>query len=193
MKNVIYYTAAGIMAALTAGITAAVVVLLLRSPDRAPATPQPQAFTSAAGGFSVMAPGPVEEKIQSLDIPLAGKIDMHAFNGHKGNISYVVAYADYPVEIVSQRDPEKVLDGSRDGMVGNINGKLLTEFKISIDGYPGREIVVDTKIGDGQDATIKARLYLVGNRLYQLIALAPKGEGLGDMQPFLESFALLPK
>ncbi|MDI6790005.1 MAG: hypothetical protein QME44_04875 [Thermodesulfobacteriota bacterium] len=68
------------------------------------------------------------------------------------------------------------MDGSRNGAVSNVNGKLIMELKISLDGNPGREIVIDAKAGNGQDVTVIACAYLVGNRMYQVLIGAPKAE-----------------
>jgi len=102
-----------------------------------------------------------------------------------------VGYSDYPEEMVKESDPEKILDGSRDGAVRNANGKLVLENKISLDGNPGRELVIDAKGKGGQDATMKARVFLVKNRLYQVMVVAPKGQVSGaEIDDFLKSFKL---
>jgi chemotaxis signal transduction protein len=37
---------------------------------------------------------------------------------------YVVGYVDYPQEMMQYTDTEKMLEGSRDGAVANVNGEL---------------------------------------------------------------------
>ena len=152
---------------------------------------RPKEFRSAAGKFSVEAPIPLKEQVQPIDTP-AGKIDAHIFMAESKTIAYVVAYADYPEQVVSQSNPELVLNGARDGMVGNVNGKLVLETRITINNYPGREVVVDVKMPDGKDGTVKARLYLVKNRLYQVEVVTTKGEvAITTINSFLDSFKLI--
>lgn len=154
---------------------------------------KPQEFRSEAGRFSIMIPATPEESTQTMNTQ-AGKIDLHMFTAEKGDVGYIVGYSDYPEDVVKQSDPENMLDGSRNGAVSNVNGKLVLESKVSLDGNPGREIVIDAKTGAGQDATVKARIYLVGSRLYQVMVIGPKGQiSSADMDEFLQSFKLSQK
>lgn len=154
---------------------------------------KPKEFTSKAGGFSVAVPVTLTEAVETIDAR-SGKIDFHMFKGSQGNTFYIVAYADYPPNLIQQSDPEKILDGSRDGAVGNINGKLVIETRISLDGNPGRELVIDAKAEKGRDVTVKARVFLVKYRLYEALVTAPKGEVSGaEMDDFLRSFKLSDK
>jgi hypothetical protein len=153
---------------------------------------RPKEFTSQAGSFSVMTPAPLTENIQNADLPQVGTIAIHMFTGTQGSKAYFVSYADFPEEFVGRADTERLLDGSRQGQVSNINGRLVMESKISLSGNPGRDLVIDAKASNGQDATIKSRIYLVRNRLYQVMVVAPKGQVSNDeMMKYLESFKLI--
>ena len=66
-------------------------------------------------------------------------------------------------------------------------GELKLEGK-----YPGLEFAAEGKAKDA-DAFVQARLYLVDQRLYQVIAMGRKGEvPQGEVNRFLESFRLVP-
>jgi peroxiredoxin len=156
------------------------------------AAPKPQEFRSEAGGFYVYTPASMTEEVQSVDVPNAGTIATHMFSGDRNNISYFVAYADFPEDLIAQSDPEKMLDGSVNGAVGNVNGVLVGQSKISLSGNPGREILANAKLPNGQDATLKAHIYLVQNRLYQVLILSLKGQVSNDvMMQYLDSFTLI--
>jgi hypothetical protein len=152
----------------------------------------PQEFTSEEGGFSVASPLPLEESSQSIDTTL-GPIEVHFFMAEEGSRAYMVGYSDYPQDFVDQSDPEAMLDGARDGAVGNINGKLVSEIKVLLeDRYPGREIVVTAMVDNDQEGTLKERMFLVGNRLYQIMVIAPSGEmSVQEMNEFINSLELL--
>lgn len=153
---------------------------------------QPKEFRSETGAFSVTTPALLKEEVQSADFPQIGTITSHVFSGNKGNTSYAVSYTDFPEDFIQRADPERVLNGGRDGAVSNVNGKLVLETQISLGTNPGRELVIDAKAGDGRDATIKTRVYLVRNRLYQVMVVAPKGEVSNDeMMKYLGSFRLI--
>ncbi len=151
----------------------------------------PQEFKSEAGAFSVTTPVGLRAATQSVDTQ-AGKLEIHTFFGQQGATGYMVGYVDYPQEVVQQGDPAKILDGSRDGAVSNVNGKLVIETKVTLDGHPGRELVIDAKARNGEDGTVRARVFLVNNRLYQVMIVAPKGRvSSSAMNDFLQSFKLL--
>jgi hypothetical protein len=154
-------------------------------------TPKLQEFKSEAGRFSVMVPEALQETSQALETQ-AGKIDLHLFSIQQDRTGYFVSYCDYPQELIQQSSPERMLDGARDGAVGNVEGKLVLESKITLAGHPGREVVIDGRPKYGQKVTIKGRMFMVKNRLYQVTVVAPQGQAGGKVtDAFLQSFKLL--
>jgi hypothetical protein len=83
------------------------------------------------------------------------------------------------------------LDGGRDGAVASAGGRLLTEEIISLNGHPGRELNVEVLGGEGR---YRARMYLVGRRLYVISWMGPTEKAfLRTHEEFLNSFELLEK
>ena len=73
-------------------------------------------------------------------------------------------------------------------------GKLVSDTKISLAGHPGREVVIDARGPHGPRGLIRGRLFMVGNRLYQLMVVAPQGrDDEKAAEDFLKSFKLLGK
>jgi hypothetical protein len=154
-------------------------------------TPKPQEFKSVAGRFAVTAPKTLQESTQDVELQ-AGKITLYLFSTQQDNIGYFVSYCDYPPETMAHGDPETMLDGSRDGALSNAKGKLLSETKITLEGNPGREVVMETADESGRRATIKGRLFMVKNRLYQVMVVAPRSQaGDKEVDQFIQSFKLL--
>lgn len=148
-------------------------------------------YRSEAGNFSVQTPYTLKESSESLDTQV-GEIEIHSFLGERGNESVSVGYTDYPAELVRVSDPERILDGSRDGAVENVNGELVSETRISLDGYPGRELTISIIAENKQEIVLRGRVFLVENRLYQIMAVVPKGKENGKhIEDFLQSFTLL--
>jgi len=163
--------------------------LLLAACNSAPQTDF-QEFSSEAGGFSISTPAIFEENQQSLNTP-AGPIDVYTFTVEENNADYIVAYSDYPSEMVEATDPEAMLDGNRDGALRNLQGEVLSEETVSIDGNPGRSLTIDAFNAEGEPSIIDFRIFLVDNRLYQIIVVSPKDqETPSNADQFLESFAL---
>jgi hypothetical protein len=169
------------------------IFLLLLAFVLAGCSPAPKEFKSEAGGFSVMSPVTLMESHQEIETE-AGKLDLHLFSGQLDDVGYFVSYTDYEPEIVRKADPEKMLDGSRDGAVSNVNGKLVSETRITLAGHPGRELVIDAKPKETPPGTIKERIFMVQNRLYQVVVVAPRRKDIAsEADAFLQSFKLLGK
>jgi hypothetical protein len=146
-------------------------------------------FTSDEGSFSVSFPGSPQQDVQNVNTAV-GAIAMYTFMVEKSDSAYMVAYSDYPPSLVNETPPDVILSGARDGAVANVQGRLLNEVFISLQGHMGREITVETA---GAEAFARVRIYLVGNRMYQIMALtstedASKDE---DITNYLNSFFVL--
>ncbi len=145
-------------------------------------------FVSKEGRFAIAFPAKPETSVAKLKT-VGGDVDVHRFsvNGKSNEISYLVQYNDLPPEVL--RDgADKILDTCRDSGVAGIHGKLTNpEVKSSLDGNPGRALEVE-----GPGFKVVYRIYLVKNRLYQLIVFGDGSKGLADRaEPFLSSFKLL--
>ncbi len=113
--------------------------------------------------------GPLESKMIMLDI--------------KNVAFYGVAYVDYPKDATSK--PQETLNAARDGAVSKVKGTLKSENKITMNGYPGRELRIDAP----GEAVLLARIYLVKERLYQTIVVTKVAQvDSPENKKFLESF-----
>lgn len=160
------------------------------APDKAVAAGGPEGwvdFESADGGFK--AQFPKTPKTQTIPTPTpAGNIDQTMIMADDNGISYGVSFADYPEEATKATPIETMLDGARDGAVANINGTLKSEKQIKLGEFDGRELEV-TANAAGQDVVVHQRMYVVNNRLYQLIVVRLASAESKD-QDFFNSFAL---
>jgi hypothetical protein len=155
------------------------------------APPAPKEFKSEAGRFTVMTPAPLQESVQPVETQ-TGNIDLHLFTGQQDEIAYVVGYCDYSPEVAKPHNAEAMLDGACDGAVSNTKGKLIAEDNITLDGHPGREVVIQIAHEDQPPMIIKGHFFMVQTRLYQVTVVAPRSrandKAVGD---FLQSFKLL--
>jgi hypothetical protein len=73
-----------------------------------------------------------------------------------------------------------------------VNGKITSEKKIKVAGYPGRRTTFEC-IARGTPIKCDATLFLVGNRLYQLFVSYPQAspQDSKDVEKFFASFVLL--
>jgi hypothetical protein len=158
------------------------------------AAPAVKEFTSKEGGFSVMTPVAMEEASQDVDTQI-GKIRIVMYGGELDGAAFQVGFNDYPKGFVTPDNTTQLLDGAREGMVNNIGGTLVSEQKVFLKGYAGREIVATVVLDETTgEAIVKARIYMVGSRLYQIVVVSPAGEGAvsaESIDAFLKSFKLL--
>lgn len=151
-------------------------------------------FKSEAGGFSVQTPVALQ---QSSFVEKTGLLD-YIFYGGGNNGGYSVIYFDYPEEY-RQRASKQVLDEAIEHAQARlkrreVETKVVSEKPLSLDGHPGREVVVNMTTAHGPQARVKWHFFLVNNRLYMLSAGGSQG-GMtnSEIDKFLDSFQLLSK
>ena len=158
---------------------------------------EPKEIKSTQGRFSVKSSVALTETVVTKETVLPDgtsvKMDVHMFQGSDRGSAYSVCYNDFPDWIFKLTDGETLLNSAATGLQVLNNGQLLLHSRISIGGYPGREALVESQT-KGQKYSIKARYYMVGTRLYQIMVVVPKGRGdISETAAFLESFLLLGK
>jgi hypothetical protein len=151
-----------------------------------------QELALSDAGFTVLMRGQPNYARQQVDTP-AGKMQAHLYSSDRPDSYFAVGYSDYPLKLVVGVPPQQVLSGVRDTWVRRIDGKVITEdngVKLARK-YPGLEFTARGTV-NGADTFLQARLYLVDQRLYQLIALGRTSEmPQGVVNRFLNSFRLI--
>jgi hypothetical protein len=138
--------------------------------------------SSTAGRFSILMPATPRTQEQPVDTA-AGKLINYVAMAQRGSAAFAISYADYPQ---NNAEPQGVLDTVRDGAVTGIKGTLVTTKRITHKGFPGREFQASV-----QGALYTSRIFLVGDRLYQMVVVAPVGQlSDSDISKFLTSFDL---
>jgi hypothetical protein len=151
-----------------------------------------RAYTSAEGGFSVRLPAEPKGQKIILDTGVGRTyLNIYILNRKDDNFVYSIGYVDYPASLFQLKNADKILDDGRDGAVKNIKGKLISESKISINKNPGREVTIEATAGD---AVLRAKFFLVGQRMYQLMVTTSKKKSKSyQILKFLDSFELIGK
>jgi hypothetical protein len=144
-------------------------------------------FTSKEGAFTVALPGKPAESKQRVQTATA-TLEVYLFVvDAKDDGAFVVSYCDLPADEVKAGTESKRLDLARDGAVSNARGKLRGEKEIKLDGYPGRDLDIETDKGQ----RIRMRIVAAKQRLYQAMAMgAPLFAQSKDATVFLDSLRL---
>jgi len=126
-------------------------------------------FSAPDGSFRILMPGKPEAAKQTVN-GKSGNIELNMFTVERPQeeVKYAVGYVDYSseyIELLSRNNlVEKALDNGRDSVVKKAKGTLISEQKITLGSYSGREISY-SKPGE---KIVKQRIYLVNKRLYQV-------------------------
>jgi hypothetical protein len=146
-----------------------------------------QTYTSPDGSFSVQLPD--KPSIQSTQVPLEGggttavNVITAAPTDHT---TYMFTYVEH--ENIGQKSPDQTLDSAREGGLRKIQGTVLTQKRITVQGYPGLDVQARARGNSLADLRIVA----VGNRLVMIMALATVGHDREPktVQRVLDSFKI---
>ncbi len=109
------------------------------------------------------------------------------------NLLYMLMETNYPDSLINS-DKKDLLDNffrnAIDGSANNVQGsKILTETKIELAGFPGREARVSLNVG--VPCINKMHFYLVKNKMYILEVITDARKDFNkSMDKFMNSFAL---
>ena len=147
-----------------------------------------ETYTSNEGAFSVALPATPEETSEAVPSP-AGDIIFHNTKLNQPMVLYEVSFADYPDTLFSIQSAEDIMEGLLYTYTVNGQVKPLKYSAIAMNGYSGREVEIFSP--DGQ-LYIKARVYFVDERLYELTVITRKEHSRSvDIDQFLDSFQLI--
>ena len=148
-----------------------------------------QPFDSPEGKFSVLMPGKPE--LQTRDIQAEnGDAKYYRYSAINSIGLFSVMYFVHPVEAKDAAEREARLELMCNGIIKNLGGKVVFVKKGKLYGYPGREFVIE-KTEDGDENSYHWKVFVVGDRLYQLaVTTAQKDSDSTDVAKFFDSFAL---
>jgi len=150
-----------------------------------------QLFSPEGGKFQVTVPGKPRELQQQITLP-DGKATVYMFAVEPDpNSAYLSSYVDLSSDPLPADRLKQALDGCQDGNAKSLKGTVQSQKEITIGKakHPGREIVI---VVPEKKQVYRARVYMVGGRLYQVVALGSKEFAESkDTDKFLGSFKLI--
>ncbi len=185
------------------GLILAMVVLLTASvgcgkkaepeppaPEPAPPAETWVTYAPEGEGFEILAPKAFDCTPQKVPTD-AGDIDVISCLAQPSEQRmYIFVRSDMPEALVAGKDPLELVQGARDGLVQQYSGYVDVEKPVALGEFKGLETGMQGTY-QGVSFYIKARYFLVKNRLYQLYVVCQRGfEGAADFGKYLESFKL---
>jgi hypothetical protein len=151
---------------------------------------------SNEGGFVVALPDKPQTVTRKLTV--AGHaVDMTMVSTGVGATVFAVGFARVPDELRSSAEArEATLAYFRDGLVRNIEGQLMatapTTMRRAAGPVVAQQLTARGRIAaSGRAAQLVARLALVDDRLYQVVAIGAEGELPADvLETFFTSFQI---
>ncbi|HEY6046449.1 MAG TPA: hypothetical protein VIU65_07590 [Pyrinomonadaceae bacterium] len=125
-------------------------------------------------------PGKAKEEVQPGD-----DFTLHLYSVSTESGIYMAGYGDYAPRI--HLDPAGELAANRDNFLKGLNARLIATRNISLDGHAGVEFT-----GESDIAAFSSRVYLIGNRVYQITTAIDSGKDDSvNVKRFLASFAFV--
>jgi hypothetical protein len=143
-------------------------------------------YRPAGGGYQIEMPD--TPFVQTEDLKIAGGRTVTQTRAivDKRRTAYIMAYLDYPDDVIREASPDTILKRLRDGMAQT--SRVRRDVALTVSGAPGRELIGIDKNG----LQFVMRAALSGNRLFQIMVAGPDGiEAQPDTMRFLESFSLV--
>ena len=155
---------------------------------------EPDRYFSSEGAYAFRFPGKpklAEQKIRIANI----LVDIHlATYATPGGTVYAVAYFDVPQAAVDKTSAEALLESAVHGAVTTGGWTVTSKKDIKLGEYPGRDVTGEVTVRGAPELGYgRMRVYLVENRLYQVILLGSQSNvSPDDFEKCLDSFEILP-
>jgi hypothetical protein len=149
-----------------------------------PAAPDWKPYPYPADGFTALFPSSPEAEKQNVATD-GGTFEMHTYTAESNSAALIIAVCDYGSTIAG-KSPEDILNGAEKGAIQNIKGVPGSNQKIALGSNPGLAFEASN-----DSAHISARMYLVGNILYQTLVVTPLKTNFPDTAKFFDSFKLI--
>lgn len=126
-------------------------------------------FTSPEGRFSVLLQH--EPKFESVKATKSNEITNYRYSDLESGYGFICEYFDVAS---TGADVQAFLDITRDGIIRGAGATKVSEEKIGLNNYPGRELGMAFTVNEGTEITARTRIYLVDKRVYSLTFLHVK-------------------
>lgn len=145
-----------------------------------------QTFKYPADGFSAAFPSEPQQGSHAVDTP-SGTVELRSYSLELDQIALFVGVCDYGAKAEGS-DVDAMLEDAKNGALQNSSSHLIRESKVALGPHRGLEYESEA---DGTH--YRARIFIVGTKLYQALVVYPAASPYEDAGRFLDSFQLLPR
>lgn len=140
------------------------------------------------GSFSVELPGKPE--VEATQAPIEdGRTAPITLVRVKPTSSAAYVFSYVEDDNIGKKSPDQALESARDGSLRKTQGKLISQKRTTVQGYPALDIQASAR----GNSTVDSRLILVDNRLYMIMAVStvPQDRETRTIQRMFESFKII--
>lgn len=153
--------------------------------------PALKVYSNKAAGFSIDMPAGESPQYSSQQVKTdSGNLTLHTFIVSTNEAAYMVAYSDFPKSLIKSKGVEKLLSDTYTGAANSMKGSVENVKAIKIPGADVKEVLLK-----GAEFSSRARYYLVGNRMYQMVFITSSMDAIKsnkkDLNKFFDSFKLI--
>lgn len=150
-------------------------------------------YKSVEGKFQVLTPGDFDRAVDTVKTDL-GKLAYHILvynNTQKNaeNLFYMITFCDYPPGTIHSDSTALLKDffeASIDQAASSVKGEVMYQGDITLKGYPGKMWRINYL---RDQAVIKTRAFIVGNRFYSIQTVTLKDMAINAAsERFFDSF-----
>lgn len=173
--------------ALVLGATLTAGAISFHSPVQAAPKAAPT-YTTTKDGYAIYLPGKPKTATRQVALPNGAKMNVNFISVSKPPVTYFVI----PMRLPAAPKGAAVgqfLNGVERGFTMSTAAKLVSSKSITLNGNPGREVVL--QVGANQ---MRCRFFVAGSRSFQVVAVAPKSSAArysAQTTKVLDSFRIL--
>jgi hypothetical protein len=149
-------------------------------------------YVYPADDFAISAPAEPKLEKQAIRV-VGGTSSAHIYSVAAGEREAFMVFV-YLRHRLDRRSEKEVQEQARAGALRSVNGKLTTQSDSNLGVYRGSQIELESQHPEiaRKNHRIRNRFYVVGRRLYQLMAIAPAGDALpAETDRWFKSFRLV--
>lgn len=142
--------------------------------------------------FAIFAPAEPKREAQRIRVP-GGTSTAHIYSVEAGEDRALMVFV-YLRHRADRRTDREVREEAGAGALQSVKGKLTAQSELVLGRYRGSLIELEAQNPEiaRKNHRIRNQYFVVGRRLYQLMAIAPAGEALpADTERWFKSFRLI--
>jgi hypothetical protein len=148
-------------------------------------------YAYTGDGFAVAAPAEPARSSQPIYVT-GGTADAHIYTSQAGSNTALMLFV-YDRHNNDRRSIQQIHAQAQEGALGAVKGKLRARTELALGKYHGAELEFEAQHPDLDTKThqVRSRYYVVGRKIYHLLAIAPIGEPFPtDTDRWFKSFRL---